>query len=133
MVTVLNGPVVDSFDREFRILFAASLPVPDADATPAGPSEVSRQLKSLSDVRFHKHLELEMSDPPSPPLDPHLDWEAMGVVPTEPCSPGGPLRIHEEEIAPMQSPVEKPAPADKNPPVVESFAESRNQTVQSKR
>lgn len=132
MITVLNGPVVDSFDREFRILFAASQPVPDS--CPGSPAEVSHQLKNISDLRFHKHLplELEISSPPSPPLDSHLDWEAMGVVPIDPYVPDRPS-VHHEESEITQSPVQKTTLFDKAPAVLESFRENRNQLVKLKR
>lgn len=133
MITVLNGPVVDSFDREFRILFAASHPVPDACTMTGGPAEVSHQMMNTSDLRLHKHLplELEISSPPSPPLDSHLDWEAMGVIPINPYIPDRPSGHHEEtEIT--QSPVQK-ATFNKTPAVLESFAENRNQLVKLKR
>lgn len=128
MITVLNGPIVDSFDREFRILFAASLPVPDS-CTTAG----SHQLKNITDLRFRKHLplELENSSPPSPPFDSHLDWEAMGVVPIDPCIPDAPLG-HHEETALTQSPVQKTKLFDKIPPVLENSAESRTQFIRLK-
>lgn len=133
MITVLNGPVVDSFDQEFRILFAASLPVPDTCMTAGSPTEVSHQLKNITDLRFHKHLplELEISSPPSPPFDSHLDWEAMGVVPIDPCIPDTPLG-HHEETALTQSPVQKTTVFDEIPPVLENSAESRNQFIKLK-
>lgn len=125
MITVLNGPVVDSFDQEFRILFAASHPVPNA--------EVSHQLKNISDFRFNKHLplELEISNPPSPPLDSHLDWEAMGVIPIDPSIPDRPLGHQETEIT--QSPVQKAMLFDKAPPLRESLTEDKNQLAELKR
>lgn len=134
MITVLNGPVVDSFDREFRILFAASQPVPDSCPMTGSPAEVSPQLQSILDLRFHKHLplELEISSPPSPPLDSHLDWEAMGVIPVDPDISGRPS-VHHEESEITQSPVEKTTLFDKAPAVLESFTETRNPRVQSKR
>lgn len=133
MITVLNGPVVDSFDREFRILFAASQPVPDACTMAGSPAEVSRQLKNMSDLRFHKHqpLELETSSPPSPPLDSHLDWEAMGVVPIDPYIPDGPLLQHEESET-TKSPVQETVTFNKTWPVLESFYENKKQPVKLK-
>lgn len=127
MITVLNGPVVDSFDREFRILFAASLPVPDACTMPGSPTEVGHQLKNAT-VLQHLPLEVEISSsPPSPPLDSHLDWEAMGVVPMDVCIPDRPTGPHGETAL-----TQSPAQFDKTPPVLESFAEKRNQFLKSK-
>ncbi|XP_029682362.1 protein FAM83A isoform X2 [Takifugu rubripes] len=133
MITVLNGPVVDSFDQEFRILFAASLPVPDTCTMAGSPTEVSQQMKNITDLRFHKHLplELEISSPPSPPFDAHLDWEAMGVIHIDACIPDTPLG-HPEETALTQSPVQKTTLFDKIPPVLENSAESRNQFIKLK-
>uniref|UniRef100_A0A8C9XMA5 Family with sequence similarity 83 member E n=1 Tax=Sander lucioperca TaxID=283035 RepID=A0A8C9XMA5_SANLU len=71
LITVLSGPVVDSFDREFRILFAASLPMPDTwkvAGTHVG-LDVTHQLKDHSDlwVQRHHYSEPEITNPPSPP------------------------------------------------------------------
>lgn len=127
MITVLNGPVVDSFDREFRILFAASLPVPDAcAASPGSPAEAGHHPKSAA-VLKHVPLELEIS-PPSPPLDSYLDWEAMGVVAIDVCIPDSPPGPPEETL---ESPVPKTTHFDKTPPVLEKFAEKRSQFVKS--
>lgn len=134
MITVLSGPVVDSFDREFRILFAASHPVPDTCAMTGSPAEVSHQLNNMSDLRFHEHLplELEISSPQSPPLDSYLDWEAMGVVSIDPSIPDRPsVQCEESEIT--QSPVQKTTLFDETPPVLESFTDNRNQLVELKR
>ncbi|XP_017576435.1 protein FAM83C [Pygocentrus nattereri] len=87
LITVMSGPVVESFDREFRVLYAASLPISD-------------QWKSYSPVEFSsadephtlyqpQHFEpykrrpalIEKSySPPPPPTDCPLNWEALGVV-----------------------------------------------------
>ncbi|XP_047439113.1 uncharacterized protein fam83e isoform X2 [Mugil cephalus] len=82
LITVLRGPVVDSFDREFRTLFAASLPVPDTWRLTNTLVNVPHQLKDFSEIRFQKQLSLEheVGHPPSPPADCLMDWEAMGVV-----------------------------------------------------
>ncbi|KAK5872633.1 hypothetical protein PBY51_013315 [Eleginops maclovinus] len=95
LITVLNGPVVESFDREFRILFAASLPVPDTWREEGTHKDVTHHLKDPSDLGFqrHHHYEPEIINPPSPPADSLLDWEAMGVIHTKKCSP---LDQHEE-------------------------------------
>lgn len=131
MITVLQGPVVDSFDREFRTLFAASLPVPDACTTPGSPAEVGHHPKNAT---FLKHVPLELdisSSPPSPLPDSYLDWEAMGVVPIDVCVPDRPSGPP-EETAVTQSPVQRTMYFDSTPPVLENFAEMRNQFFKSK-
>ncbi len=72
--------VVESFDREFRILYAASLPIPDAWKT-GKPATEPKTLKKIQPVNMNK-IELSefVSSPPPPPTDSHLDWEAMGVI-----------------------------------------------------
>lgn len=83
LITVIRGPVVESFDREFRILFAASLPAPDTGkALGMLHIDVNHHLKDFSGPRFQKQhlLDPEIMNPPSPPVDTHLDWEALGVV-----------------------------------------------------
>lgn len=102
LITVLSGPPVDSFDREFRILFAASVPVSDTWSATRNHASVSHQLKDFSDYRFHKQLSLEsdISIPPSPPTDILLDWEAMGVVQRDDSLPESAFAQHEE--IPMQ-------------------------------
>lgn len=99
LITVLRGPVVEAFDREFRILFAASLPVADTLRAAGSHEDVKRRLKDLSELRLQKRLpaESEMISPPSPPPDSHLDWEAMGVVQRE-SIPESPLRSHDETV-----------------------------------
>lgn len=82
LITVLSGSVVDTFDKEFRILFAASQPVPDMWRV---ASTLGDEIFPLRDVSYstppckiaQKH---EVINPPSPPHDALLDWEAMGVV-----------------------------------------------------
>lgn len=80
LVTVVSGHVVESFDREFRILYAASLPIPDAWKT-GKPATEPKTLKKLQPLNINK-IELTefISSPPPPPTDIHLDWEAMGVI-----------------------------------------------------
>ncbi|XP_038551718.1 protein FAM83D isoform X2 [Micropterus salmoides] len=101
LITVLSGPVVDSFDREFRILFAASLPVPDTWRVAGTHVYVTHRLKDISDLRFKKPfpLDSEISNPPSPPPDSLLDWEAMGVVQRECSFLDSPLDQQEEIMA----------------------------------
>lgn len=79
LITVLHGPVVDSFDFEFRLLFAASLPVKYTWSVAGTHVAMTHQ---LNEHGFNKHVSLETEIPelPSPPADSFLDWEAIGVV-----------------------------------------------------
>ncbi|XP_052425895.1 uncharacterized protein LOC127968626 [Carassius gibelio] len=80
LVTVLSGRVVESFDREFRVLYAASLPIPDAWKT-GKPAAEPKILKKLQPLNINKvELTEFVSSPPPPPTDRVLDWEAMGVI-----------------------------------------------------
>lgn len=134
MITVLSGPVVDSFDREFRILFAASSPVPETWRTAGSPVEVTQQLKDFSNLRLQKQLPLEtdITSPPSPPADYLLDWEAMGVVQRDLDLPDSPCDQH-EEILPRDMQLQNNIMFEKNTPAVEVFALNRNQFADKKR
>ncbi|XP_078480239.1 protein FAM83E-like [Lampetra planeri] len=82
LITVLSGSVVDTFDKEFRILFAASQPVPDMWRVASTLGDVIFPQRDVSHYNpppkiAQKH---EIINPPSPPHDSLLDWEAMGVV-----------------------------------------------------
>ncbi|XP_010729685.2 uncharacterized protein fam83e [Larimichthys crocea] len=101
LITVLSGPVVDSFDREFRILFAASHQVPDTSRVAGSHVDTTHQLKDFSNLRFQKHFPVdpEIISPPSPPADSLLDWEAMGVVQRDLGFPDSPLDQNEEIMA----------------------------------
>ncbi|XP_051529471.1 uncharacterized protein LOC127426600 isoform X2 [Myxocyprinus asiaticus] len=82
IVTVMSGPVVESFDREFRILYAASLPIPDMLKTEKPAYEPNALYKSVSLNLNNAKVELtEFISSPSPsPTNCPLDWEAMGVI-----------------------------------------------------
>ncbi|KAM4587219.1 uncharacterized protein fam83e [Odontesthes bonariensis] len=102
LITVLTGPAVDLFDREFRILFAASSPAPEPLRVTAGThANLPHQLKDFSHLRSQKQLCVEPGtiNPPSPPADSVLDWGAMGVVQGDRCLPGRPFELHEEVMA----------------------------------
>lgn len=90
IVTVMSGPVVESFDREFRILYAASLPIPDTWKTEKPAIEPQSTCKpeplNLSSAKIE--LAEFVASPPPPPTDLILDWEAMGVIHRFPGSPG---------------------------------------------
>lgn len=134
LITVLSGPVVDSFDKEFRILFAASFPVPDTCRIADTPAERTHQRKDFSNLRFQKHLPLEadIASPPPPPTDSLLDWEAMGVVQRDPCFPDSPYDQH-KEIVPKERPLQNNMLLDKNTPVVDIFTYNAHQFVEAKR
>ncbi|XP_070758930.1 protein FAM83E isoform X2 [Enoplosus armatus] len=133
LITVINGPVVASFDREFRILFAASLPVPDTWRVAGTHVDVTHLLKDLSDLRFQKHLPLEpeITSPPSPPADSLLDWEAMGVVKRDPCFSDSPLDQHEEVVA-KEMPLQNNMLFDKNTATMDGFSNNGNQFLEKK-
>lgn len=89
LVTVLSGRVVESFDREFRILYAASLPIPDT--WEAGiPASEPKEYKKLPPLKMNCNkvkLTEFVSSPPPPPTNNFLDWEEMGVIQRFPDSP----------------------------------------------
>lgn len=122
LITVLRGPVVDSFDREFRTLFAASLPVPDIWRVAGTHVEMTDKLKDFSDLQFKKQLSLEpeITNPSSPPADSFLDWEAMGV-----------LQFFPEDTSEM--PLQNNLLFDKNTPVMDGFTNNGNQFLDMKR
>ncbi|KAM9813824.1 uncharacterized protein fam83e [Neosynchiropus ocellatus] len=84
LVTVITGSVVETFDKEFRILFAASLPVPDTMGADGSHVKVTHQMKEFTQhsppKRVYQESHFPINNPPSPPVDALLDWEAMGVV-----------------------------------------------------
>lgn len=133
MITVLSGPVVDSFDKEFRILFAASLPAPDTWRVTDTHTDMTHQLKDFSDLRFQKHLPLdyEITSPPSPPADSLLDWEAMGVIQRE-SYPDSPLDQHDEIIR-KQMPLQNNMLFDKKTPIMDVLTHNGDQFVDKRR
>ncbi|XP_072238042.1 protein FAM83D [Leuresthes tenuis] len=132
LITVLTGPAVDLFDREFRILFAASVPAPEPLRVTAGThANLPHQLKDFSHLRSHKQLcvETENTNPPSPPADSVLDWEAMGVGQGDRCLPGSPLELHEDVMA-DEIPQHK---NDSDRPIMDSFAYKEHQFMDKRR
>ena len=125
LITVLGGPAVDSFDREFRILFAASIPVPDTWRVAGTHVEVPHQLKDRSDLGFQRHhyLETEITNPPSPPTDSLLDWEAMGVVQRNLRFPDSSLDQHEEMMA-KEMPLHSKMLFERNTPIMDDFTKT---------
>ncbi|XP_044203615.1 protein FAM83G [Thunnus albacares] len=133
LITVLSGPVVDCFDKEFRILFAASLPIPDTWRVASTHPDMAHQLKDISDLRSQKPLPLEheITNPPSPPADSLLDWEAMGVMQRESC-PDSPLDQHEKIIR-EEMPLRNNMLFDKKTPVVDGLTHNGGQFVDKRR
>ncbi|XP_030634147.1 protein FAM83E [Chanos chanos] len=85
LVTVMSGPAVESFDREFRVLYAASLPISDMrrPGNPAMKSESTHPLHQSEPLNlntFKPVLMETVSSPPPPITDSPLDWEALGVI-----------------------------------------------------
>ncbi|XP_028969613.1 protein FAM83E isoform X2 [Esox lucius] len=83
LVTVLTGPVVETFDREFRILFAASHPVPDNWKTGRSPIDAPLSHSEFLNVdKRPNYLPMEAIEGPPlhPPSDPLMDWVALGDV-----------------------------------------------------
>ncbi|XP_041810900.1 uncharacterized protein fam83e isoform X2 [Chelmon rostratus] len=131
LITVVRGPVVDSFDREFRILFAASLPVPEAGRVAGAHVAMTHQLKDFSNLRFQNHipLEPEIPGPPSPPVGSFLDWDAMGVVQKDRCVPDSPLDQREAVVA---KEMQNNMLFDKNTPIMDRINYNGNQFVDKK-
>ncbi|XP_041639527.1 protein FAM83F [Cheilinus undulatus] len=134
LITVFRGPVVQTFDREFRILYAASLPVLDTWRVGGTHVDVSHQLKEFSNQGFKKQLswEPELISPPSPPTDTLLDWEAMGVFQIDSCVLDNPFD-QQEEILFKEIPLQNNMLFAKNTPIVNGFTDNGNQFVDKKR
>nr|XP_061814060.1 protein FAM83E-like [Nerophis lumbriciformis] len=83
IISVINGSAVDSFDKEFRMLFAASAPVPNLWEYAVPHVDMTKARNDFTDPSppRHFHIKHEILNPPSPPMDTNLDWEAMGVIP----------------------------------------------------
>lgn len=104
---------MDSFDREFRILFAASLPVPD--------TQVDFQLRAFIDQFKKQQLcEHKISDPPAPPTDPCLDWEGMGVLRRGISLPDNLFDLPEESVG-RETLLQKNMLPDTNTPFFDDF------------
>ena len=117
LVTLLSGPVVGTFDREFRILFAASLPVAEVRAAPLTVSDATHYRKNEpSDLWYPNRPLLEplLSPPPPPPEGTPLDWEALGVFHRK-----GPTDLPVEA---RERPTQNFVPFEKQPPVEDEFA-----------
>ncbi|TSU49992.1 Protein FAM83E [Bagarius yarrelli] len=83
LVTVLSGPAIELFDREFRILYAASLPVPDSWKA-ANLKEVPEIDETPHQEELNPYKKVLQDCPPSPPPAPEdspIDWQTLGVFP----------------------------------------------------
>ncbi|XP_077582746.1 uncharacterized protein fam83e [Stigmatopora nigra] len=119
IISVINGSAVDSFDKEFRVLFAASAPVPNMSDYVV--SHVERRVEPIDftdpSPPRHFHRMEEILNPPSPPMNTHLDWEAMGVIPrgTFPDS------LEEEGIVASQAAVQTAMEFEKKTLLLDTF------------
>ncbi|XP_077386894.1 uncharacterized protein fam83e [Festucalex cinctus] len=123
LVTVVTGSAVDSFDKEFRTLFAASSPVANLWEYAVPYSDMTKQQKDFKDPSppRHFHMKQEVLNPPSPPMDGHLDWEAMGVVPRG----SFPDSLFEEEgIVAKETALQTDMRFDKNTAVLDTFTQN---------
>ncbi|XP_058229329.1 protein FAM83E isoform X2 [Hemibagrus wyckioides] len=81
LITVLSGPAVALYDREFRILYAASTPVPDSwkSAKPIELPVIDGTLNQPEQNAQNQVLEDCPPSPPPPPENSPIDWETLGV------------------------------------------------------
>ncbi|XP_061642197.1 uncharacterized protein fam83e [Phyllopteryx taeniolatus] len=132
LITVVSGSAVDSFDKEFRILFAASTPVPNLWEYSVSHMEMPKQQKDFTDPSppRHFHMKHEILNPPSPPMDTHLDWEAMGVIPrgSLPDSP-----FEEEQTVAKGTALQTDMQFDKMTPVTDTFTQNGYEPVTTTR
>ncbi|KAJ8400716.1 hypothetical protein AAFF_G00394850 [Aldrovandia affinis] len=81
LVTVLSGPVVDCFDQEFRILYGASLPIPETWWADRPLTRVENVFLKQDHIPKPLPLDSPSSDEMwSPPPQSPIDWEALGVM-----------------------------------------------------
>ncbi|CAL1609503.1 unnamed protein product [Knipowitschia caucasica] len=135
LVTVLTGSVVDSFDREFRILFAGSSPVPEPRRTYW--NQIPNHINNFSEIMFPKHLPYlgaEVTNPPSPPSDALLDWEAMGVMSGGCSVPNSPLEQHQDVFLKDKPVLNNAATTtDKNTTFADHFFSTKHLPLDKKR
>ncbi|KAM9860007.1 protein FAM83A [Aulostomus maculatus] len=131
LITVLSGSIVDSFDKEFRILFAASFPVPEVWRVAGTHMDVTHQLKDSTDYSSPKRfpLKYDIANPPSPPINSPLDWEAMGVIQRFPLNPPD----QEEDIVAKETPLHNHMLADKKTRVTDGFTLNGYETRATRR
>ncbi|XP_077460131.1 protein FAM83G [Stigmatopora argus] len=131
IISVINGSAVDSFDKEFRVLFAASAPVPNL--SDYIDSHVERTVEPIDftdpSPPRHFHMKQEILNPPSPPTDTHLDWEAMGVIPrgTFPDS------LEEEGIVASQAAVQTATELEKKTLLLDTFNHNDYEAMTTRR
>ncbi|KAM6927211.1 protein FAM83E [Xenentodon cancila] len=100
LITVLRGPAVVLFDREFRVLFAQSKPPPETRTVEAAAHATeARWLPYRSHVEKRDPVEPGFITPPSSEAKVILNWEKMGVVQRDYSLPGSPLDQHDESDA----------------------------------
>lgn len=119
--------MVESFDKEFRTLFAASLPIPETWRGDSLPPDDTHEIKDFAEFSFsnHRTLEPERITPPSPLADNPLDWEAMGVIQRDSCFPDSPVNHHEEIMA-IERPLANNILFDAKTPVMDKVSYNRN-------
>ncbi|XP_037108561.1 uncharacterized protein fam83e isoform X1 [Syngnathus acus] len=120
LVTVVTGSAVDVFDKEFRILFAASSPFPNLWEYAVPHMEMTKQQKDFKDPSppRHLHMKQEILNPPSPPMNVHLDWEAMGVIPRGTLTDNP---FEEEEVVAKETALQNDMMFDKNTAILDTF------------
>ncbi|XP_061584528.1 uncharacterized protein fam83e isoform X2 [Cololabis saira] len=107
LITVLQGPAVDLFDREFRVLFAQSKPTTDTrTAEAASRVNEARRLRYRSHISVEKQhpVEPDLATPPLPEPNVILNWEKMGVVQRDCSLPSSSLDLHDESEAKKMPP-----------------------------
>ncbi|XP_039856743.1 uncharacterized protein fam83e isoform X4 [Simochromis diagramma] len=134
LITVLRGPAVDAFDREFRILYASSLPV----LSTATHVNQNHQLKDISAVRLLKRISVDpdITDPPSPRAVSPLDWDKMGVFSEESSLPTSPLylqRTEDTEVVKLEMALQNSMQLDKNTLLMDGFTNNQNHLEDKRR
>ncbi|XP_036387808.1 protein FAM83E [Megalops cyprinoides] len=121
LVTVFSGQVAECFDQEFRILYAASSPIPitwrpgkpptRAENVQQPPERTDRQILPLLPLDIPGHVT------PPPPTDSPLDWEALGVT-SRNHFPESPVNLLKEGEGPALPPlkIEQKASVEEEPP-----------------
>nr|XP_061794984.1 protein FAM83E-like [Nerophis lumbriciformis] len=133
LITVVCGSAVDAFDKEFRTLFAASVSVANPWEFAVPSLEVPQQRVDFSDPSPPRHFQFkhEILNPPSPPMDTPLDWEAMGFFPRE-SLPDSPLQ-KEEGLVAKEATLQTDLQLDKNKPVADTFINNGYRPMMEKR
>ncbi|KAJ8359326.1 hypothetical protein SKAU_G00158510 [Synaphobranchus kaupii] len=104
LVTVLSGPVVDCFDKEFRTLYAASSPMPESCWAHSALSRMENVFLQSKHTPKSLPLDILSEDEmwPPPSKDP-IDWEALGVIKRDQF-PDDPFSQPGELVGPSQAP-----------------------------